>query len=258
VGIASAIEEEWLEEVHPGLLERKVVHRFDEERGRVLTVRQTFFSGLLVREDPARGDAAGAEEALLEYLLRDPARLFEGDEEAGLLLRRVRFLARHMPELKLPAFDEAEFGEVLRGACGGCRSVEDVRRRGLAQHVASRLSWQQRQALDQHAPERVEVPSGNRIRIEYGSEDAAPVLAVRLQEVFGWSETPRLAAGRVPVLMHLLAPNYRPAQITSDLRSFWNNTYQEVRKELRARYPKHSWPEDPWTAPATARTKRRS
>ena len=85
----------------------------------------------------------------------------------------------------------------------------------------------------------------------------AAILAVKLQEVFGLQDTPRIARGRVPVLMHLLAPNRRPVQVTTDLRNFWNQTYQEVRKELRARYPKHPWPEDPWTAPPKKGTKRR-
>ncbi len=101
------------------------------------------------------------------------------------------------------------------------------------------------------------MPSGNRIRLVY-EPDRPPVLAVRLQELFGWSDTPRLAGGRIPVLLHLLGPNFRPVQITEDLRSFWSNTYHQVRKDLRARYPKHSWPEDPWTARAEAKGGRRS
>ena len=97
------------------------------------------------------------------------------------------------------------------------------------------------------APEALVVPSGNRHALTYAA-GRPPVLAVRIQEVFGWSETPRVAGGRVPVLLHLLGPNYRPQQITDDLASFWRNTYPEVRKELRRRYPKHAWPEDPTTA----------
>jgi len=100
------------------------------------------------------------------------------------------------------------------------------------------------------------VPSGSRIRLQY-SASGPPVLAVKLQEVFGWRETPRLARGRVPVLLHLLAPNGRPAQVTRDLESFWRSGYAEVRKELRGRYPKHPWPEDPLTAAPTRRTRSR-
>ena len=106
------------------------------------------------------------------------------------------------------------------------------------------------------APEALAVPSGNRIRLSYPS-DGPPSLAVRLQELFGWPETPRIAGGRVAVVLHLLGPNYRPVQITDDLKSFWAGAYFQVRKDLRARYPKHAWPDDPLKAPAEARGGRR-
>ena len=110
--------------------------------------------------------------------------------------------------------------------------------------------------MEREAPERLPVPSGSRIALQY-EHGRPPVLAVRIQEVFGLADTPRVAGGRVPVLLHLLAPNYRPQQVTDDLASFWANTYPQVRKELRARYPKHAWPEDPWSAPAERRPRRR-
>jgi ATP-dependent helicase HrpB len=103
------------------------------------------------------------------------------------------------------------------------------------------------QVLRREAPEAIEVPSGSRIRLQY-RPDLPPILAVRLQEIFSWRDTPRLAAGRVPLLLHLLGPNFRPVQITDDLRSFWATTYFQVRKDLRVRYPRHSWPDDPMNA----------
>jgi ATP-dependent helicase HrpB len=111
--------------------------------------------------------------------------------------------------------------------------------------------------FDQHAPQAIAVPTGNRIHINYSSGER-PVMAVRLQELFGWTHTPTVAGGRVPVVLHLLAPNYRPVQITDDLRSFWSTAYFQVRKDLRVRYPKHSWPEDPLTAQPEAKGKRRN
>jgi ATP-dependent helicase HrpB len=102
----------------------------------------------------------------------------------------------------------------------------------------------------------LEVPSGSRLTLKY-EEGRPPVLAVRIQEVFGLLDTPRIAGGRVKVLLHLLAPNYRPQQVTDDLASFWRNTYAQVRKELRARYPKHAWPEDPFKATAERRPRRK-
>ena len=112
------------------------------------------------------------------------------------------------------------------------------------------------EAVRREAPERLTVPSGSQIRIAY-EPGRPPVLAARIQEMFGLAETPRVAAGRVPVLLHLLAPNGRPQQVTHDLRSFWETTYPQVRKELAGRYPKHSWPQDPWNAAPQRRPMRR-
>jgi ATP-dependent helicase HrpB len=126
----------------------------------------------------------------------------------------------------------------------------DLKRINLAEALYHSLSWDQQQALDTLAPKRIEVPSGSRISLQYFSNALSPVLSVRLQEVFGMSDTPTVNKGKMPVVLHLLSPGYKPVQVTSDLRSFWNNTYHEVRKELQRRYPKHAWPDDPWTAPA--------
>src|SRR5262249_59889962 len=118
------------------------------------------------------------------------------------------------------------------------------------------LNHIQRQAVEREAPERLSVPSGSRIALRY-EVGRPPVLAVRIQEVFGMHDTPCIAGNRVRVLLHLLAPNYRPQQVTDDLASFWENTYPVVRKELRARYPKHAWPEDPLSEPPQRGPKRR-
>lgn len=118
------------------------------------------------------------------------------------------------------------------------------------------LDHRQLAALEREAPERLEVASGSKVRLAY-EPGRPPVLAVRIQEMFGAAETPRVAGGRVPVLLHLLAPNRRPQQVTGDLASFWRNTYPQVRRELAGRYPKHAWPEDPLTARPEHRPRRR-
>ena len=153
-------------------------------------------------------------------------------------------------------FDDGQFCDLLEVLSGGCRSFADLRKAGWLEALHGRLSASQRQAVEREAPERLLVPSGSRLALRY-EVARPPVLAVRIQEVFGLRETPRIAAGRVPVLLHLLAPNQRPQQVTDDLASFWANTYPQVRKELRARYPKHAWPEDPWSAPPQRRPRRR-
>jgi ATP-dependent helicase HrpB len=119
------------------------------------------------------------------------------------------------------------------------------------------LSWEQRRALGVLAPTHVAVPTGSRIAVEYG-DPAAPSIAVRLQELFGLADTPRLAGGAVPVTLHLLSPARRPVQVTRDLAGFWRSSYFDVRKDLRGRYPKHEWPDDPLAAAPTRRSKPRS
>lgn len=146
----------------------------------------------------------------------------------------------------------------------GLRSRKDLVRLDLTDILLAPLDWPQRRKLDEWAPTHIAVPSGRAAALEYpaeqpaGAEIAPPTLSIKLQELFGLTETPRIAAGRVPVLLHLLSPAGRPVQVTSDLANFWRSGYPAVKKDLKGRYPRHPWPDDPLTAPATARTKRRS
>jgi ATP-dependent helicase HrpB len=124
--------------------------------------------------------------------------------------------------------------------------------------LKSILSWDLQNQLDKLAPARIEVPSGSKIKIQYYHDARPPELLVRLQELFGMKETPAICDGKINLMIHLLSPAYRPVQVTQDLRNFWDNTYHEVRKELKSRYPKHSWPEDPWTAVAVKGARRKT
>jgi len=134
-----------------------------------------------------------------------------------------------------------------------CRKVEELKKIDLYESLLHSLSWEQQQLLEQLAPAKLEVPSGSKIRIEYFMNGAQPVIAVRLQEVFGMTDTPTVNKGTIKTVLHLLSPGYKPVQVTTDLKSFWNNTYHEVKKELQRRYPKHAWPDDPWSATAVAK-----
>jgi ATP-dependent helicase HrpB len=136
----------------------------------------------------------------------------------------------------------------------GLRRREQVEALDLGALLLSRLSWRQRAELDELAPTHFEVPSGSNVRIDYSDPDA-PVLAVRLQELFGLDATPSVAGHAVPLTLHLLSPAHRPVQVTRDLAGFWRNSYFEVRKELRGRYPKHAWPDDPMRAEPTRRAR---
>jgi ATP-dependent helicase HrpB len=169
-------------------------------------------------------------------------------------------LGRVLPKESWPDVSDEGLKDWLPELCAGNSRFSDLRRTDWTKEIKNRLNYKLQKILDREAPEKIKVPSGSQIRLDYlpaVEPEGLPVLAVKLQECFGLTDTPKIARGRVPVLMHLLAPNRRPVQVTTDLRNFWNQTYREVRKELRARYPKHPWPEDPWSAPPRKGTKRR-
>jgi ATP-dependent helicase HrpB len=256
VRIASAIDVGWLEEMFPGQVRREREFVFDEGRGRIVAHARTWYRDLLLREDKdAPVDAATATEAMAAVVRQRAGEIFRADEPAAAVLDRVALLREKMPEQPWPKWDDAALGEVLANSAGNARGLEEVRRLPLASILKSSLPYPLDRMLEKEAPEALEVPSGNHIRLRYSPTEV--VLAVRLQELFGWPDTPRIAGGRVPVKLELLGPNYRPVQVTSDLKSFWANTYFQVRKDLKARYPKHSWPEDPLTARAEAKGGRR-
>lgn len=240
----SAVRSEWLP---PDRLTSGVDVEFDPVRERVVAMYRTRFEDLVLSEAvtsvPPNFDAA----ALLASEAAGRLDRLKLDDEAANFLARVRCLASWMPELELPALGENPLAEVLPQLCQGCLSFNDVRKAPVVAALKSLLRPDQLAAVEREAPARLRVPSGSQIALAY-EFGQPPVLAVRIQELFGMKQTPRVAGGRVGVLLHLLAPNMRPQQVTADLPSFWANTYPVVRKELRRRYPKHSWPEDPTTA----------
>lgn len=250
---ASSIEREWLP------LESRIEMFFDDAAQRMAARKRVYYEDLLIEEkDAALPRSEETSQLLAEAAKSRLARVLPSvDSAAGSFLLRLSWLREWMPELKLPAFNDDELCELLPWACAGCRSFDEVRRADWLGLLQGKMTKAQVQAVEREAPERLQAPSGSRIALQY-EIGRPPVLAVRIQEVFGWKDTPRLAGGRVRVLLHLLAPNYRPQQVTDDLASFWNTTYQQVRKELRARYPKHAWPEDPWNAPAQRGPKRKT
>lgn len=258
VRIASRIEPAWLDELFPGeiLRQRNVV--YDAARDRVVAHGTISYRDLVLREDrDAQPDPQRMAEVLADAGRQNAVEIFESDDAARQWLARIELLRKYMPEQPWPSMEPGNLGDLLASAAHGKRSLEELRRLPLVQLLQSRLNYPLDRLFEQHAPETLTVPSGSRIKLSY-TKGERPVLAVRLQELFGWTDTPRVAGGRVAVLIHLLAPNYRPVQITDDLRSFWSTTYFQVRKDLRVRYPKHAWPEDPLTATPQAKGRPRN
>jgi len=251
VRLASEVELAWLDELFPESVVEQEIMVFDPSIEKVQARRQKIFRELVIEESVISTQQVADERALAEALAHaardDIERAFGLGKDELQFLERVRFLRREMgDEIDLFDPDFEEDFETLIHLVWGKRSFQELRRTPFIDNLLAYASPRIRQQIDELAPAYVEVPTGSRIRVDYSGDQ--PVLAVRIQEIFGWTQTPAVAGGRAKILLHLLAPNYRPAQVTQDLASFWANTYPEVRKELRARYPKHSWPEDPLNA----------
>ena len=255
VRLASAIEPAWLTELFPHACQRREELVFDDARRRVVARTQERFADLVLSEQVrTEVPALEAGVALFAAVQSDPARRPPLGTMADAWLARLYFLAAARPELEMP-MPAALVATALESACAGRSSLDQLARldwlellRGLCPHAAAQL-------VEREAPSHFDLPTGRRVPIHY-SADRPPAAAARLQELFGLEQTPPLAGGRVRLVLEILSPSQRPVQITDDLASFWRNGYPQVRKELRGRYPKHAWPDDPLTATPTARVRR--
>lgn len=228
IRLATRVERDWLAKTST-----EVVHRFDRGSGTVRAVEIDRYDALALAERPVAPDPEIAAELLAaEWLERGPS-----DDDRDWL-RRLRFAGR-----------DVNVAALVRQAANGARSIDAIQ---LGRALPADLL----RALDRDAPAAIMVPSGRHVKLHY-VDDGSVSASVKLQELFGLAETPRVGPRREPVLLALLAPNGRPVQMTRDLRSFWDRTYPDVRKELRGRYPRHPWPDDPWNAQPTARAIRR-
>jgi ATP-dependent helicase HrpB len=244
---ASEVERNWLPEA---LMKTGEDLFFHPTQKQVVARRRVAFDDLILDETPAAiEDKTAAAEVLFKAAASQLKTVMPSDGDPfHEYLTRIRCLKVWRPDLPLLNCDEAMLLDLLHELCQGRRSFAELKSAPWLSTLQSRLNYALQQTIEREAPERIAVPTGNRISLVY-EEGRPPVLPVRIQEIFGMKETPRIAGGRVAVLLHLLAPNMRPQQVTDDLASFWANTYADVRKELKRRYPKHSWPEDPLTAP---------
>jgi ATP-dependent helicase HrpB len=256
VSLASMIRLEWLEELFPEQVHSERLTRYDPSRRRVVGTTRLWYHDLLLREDVNPSVDPHEARVLLAAAARPLApEWFRGNAQAACWLARLDFARSALPERNWPEFNDDVLGQLLAMTCQGKTSFEELEQVDLIPLLQSRLTGAQIRELRESAPQSLEIPSGRQVRLVY-EPGKAPILAARLQELFGWNETPRVARGRVPVLVHILGPNNRPVQITCDLHSFWATTYHQVRKDLRGRYPKHAWPEDPLQAKPTVKRKR--
>ena len=247
VHLASSVQRDWLD---PNLMREIDEPFFNTDLSAVVARRRTYFQDLLLSETPIGCQADDSTAALLAKHARQNLELcFPRDKTTNQFIQRVRFLYQHMPELEIPDVDSQSINETLFELCKTRTSFAELTKAPWLDHLRCRYQYEHMRLIDQHAPVKIKVPSGNEHSISY-EEGKPPRMEVRIQELFGWHQTPRVAT-RVPIQLHLLGPNHRPQQITDDLANFWSETYVHVRKELRRRYPKHHWPEDPLNATPT-------
>ncbi|MEO3432777.1 ATP-dependent helicase HrpB [Inquilinus sp. CAU 1745] len=260
--LAAPLGREEIEEAFANGIEEISFVEWDARAEAVSARRQRRLGALVLKDDPlADPPADRVAAALVDGVRRKGLAVLPWNSAARSIRDRIAFLRRVEGDEAWPDFtDEAlltGLDEWLAPWLAGMNRLSHLEKLDLAGILASMLDWNTRQRLDDHAPTHLTVPSGSRIPIDYSAEEG-PVLAVRLQEMFGLAETPRVAAGRASVTLHLLSPARRPLQVTQDLAGFWRGSYKAVKAEMKGRYPKHYWPDDPLIAEPTARTKKRA
>lgn len=261
IDLAAPVTQSDIETLFADQIEQVENVAWDERTASVRAARRRRFGALTLSEQSlSNPDPTMMAGALSVGLRRAGLSTLAWTPELRQWQARVRFLKTlDGPDAQWPDLSDdtllKTIDEWLAPFLAGITTLERVKRMDLAPALQARLSRDQQHQLDRRAPTHLTVPSGSRLRLDYDQPEG-PVLAVRLQEMFGCTDTPRVADGKVPVLLHLLSPAKRPVQVTKDLAGFWANTYRDVRKDLRGRYPKHHWPENPLLAAPTAKVKR--
>ena len=241
--LLTALEEDWLGELFPEDFELEKAPYFDANQRRVIQRERVRFRDLVIRERQSGEPEANAAAAILaEEVLRGRLALANWSDNVLQWMARLNFLRAAMPELELPVFGEDDHRLVLEELFHGSRGFRDIKDLDPLPALHGWLSHSQASALDRHAPERVEIDTGKKVKIDY-TRPEEPSLSVFMQQLFTQKDTPRIAAGRVPLVLTILAPNHRPIQITRDLAGFWKNHYPAIKKEMERRYPRHHWKE---------------
>lgn len=233
---------------------------WDTHKGGLICANELKIGNIVLQSKPLQHpDKSRMVQAIIKAIQTEADMLLHFDESFYQLQNRINSLRIWNKDDTFPNVEKdvliKQAYEWLAPFLNDIRYNEDLKKINLSACLLHSLTWEQQQQLEQLVPERIEVPSGSKIKIKYFFNGDSPVIAVRLQEVFGWLNTPLLNNGKIKTLLHLLSPGYKPVQVTNDLNSFWNHTYFEVRKELQRRYPKHAWPEQPLQAKAVLKGK---
>jgi ATP-dependent helicase HrpB len=241
LSLATAIEPDWLRELFPEDIEGELRVAYDATQKRVMAAELSRFRGLALsarRIEPPPADAAAR--LLAEEVISERLTLKEWDHGVEQWILRLNLLSRWCPEFELPPITDTDRRHLIEQLCHGAFGYKDIKDRDVKPVVKSWLSHSQQELLDKHAPERLSLPNGRTPKITYDAANP-PHIALRIQELYGVTQTPKIALGRVPVLVHILTPGMKPVQITQDLAGFWHEHYPRIKSELQRRYPKHEW-----------------
>ena len=241
LSLATAIEVDWLRELYPEDMESDLHVQFDSTAKRVQAAELVKFRGLALsakRVEPPPADRAA--QLLADEIIAGRLPLPNWDHGVEQWLLRLRLLCQHCPELQLPPITEDDRKHIIGQLCHGAVSYKDIKEREVKPVVMSWLSEAQRGLLDKHAPERLTLSNGRTPKVAYEAT-GSPYISLRIQELYDVTQTPKIAMGRVPVLVHILTPGMKPIQITQDLASFWREHYPRIKSELQRKYPKHLW-----------------
>lgn len=260
IHLAAGVAENIIRDERAAHIVRETSLGWSERDGRAVATRLEKLGAVQLSSETFVPDASQLVPAVIAAVRDSGLALLTLDDTVRSLQGRVALMKAAFPEREWPDFSDgallATLEEWLAPHIAGVNNSKRLAQLDVAGLLRQQLDYRQQRELDQLAPTHLTVPSGSRIRLDYTAE--SPVLSVKLQELFGLRETPSIAEGRVMVLLHLLSPAGRPIQVTRDLKGFWDGAYQQVRKELKGRYPKHPWPDDPWSALPTRRLKPRS
>lgn len=245
------------------LVKEQQVITWDTRKGGLMATTDLRIGSIVLQSKPLPApDPTLLTQAIANAIRNEGGHLLDFNEEVAQWQNRILSLRKWRPQEAWPDVSTVNLlmnNEAwLSPYLGNIKKPEDLKRINLSEALQHYLAWDKQKALDQLAPVGLPVPSGSYIKLKYSPQGEPPVLAVRLQEMFGLKDTPCVNDGHTPVVIHLLSPGYKPVQVTSDLRSFWDNAYFEVKKDLKRRYPKHSWPEDPWKAEAVRGPKKKA
>ncbi|MDD5169464.1 MAG: ATP-dependent helicase C-terminal domain-containing protein, partial [Syntrophales bacterium] len=259
IHLAESVAEGLLRQEMGGHVETRRRIEWDRQEKRIVSVQEERLDAIVLSSKPCNPtDEETA--SLISGAIRSASATITFSREVRQFQGRIGLMMRTFPEENWPDLSDevllASPEEWLLPWLKGIRTQDQLRGLDILPPLKAQLSWDQGRILDQRAPESIVVPSGHRVAVDHAAADI-PVLAVKLQEMFGLADTPVIAGGRMKILLHLLSPARRPVQITQDLRGFWNAGYQQVKKELKGRYPKHPWPDDPWNAVPTRLTTHR-